>query len=372
MKRWSALFLAIVMVLCSACGGKERDTGKDISEVETDSVEGTETASEESTSQPAEEESNQSESEETEPESSEPEAVFDEISDTVWATSNVNIRTAPNTQSEVVTVLRAGQSVTRTGIASEWSRVTYEGMTCYISSAYLTTEEPVAATAANVSGMEGIGILCGNGTGHIVAIDPGHQAHGNSEPEPIGPGASATKAKVATGTAGVATGVAESVLNLNVAMQLKDALLARGYQVLMIRETQDVNISNAERAAVANASGAEIFLRIHANGSANQSVSGIVTMCPSAANPYVSYLYDSSYRLSSLLVNNMCAATGANNQGVLGVDDMSGINWCTIPVSIVEMGYMSNPTEDTLMNSPDYQALLVQGMAAAVDQYFGQ
>ena len=67
----------------------------------------------------------------------------------------------------------------------------------------------------------------------------------------------------------------------------------------------------------------------------------------------------------------MCAATGANNQGVLAVDDMTGINWSTIPVTIVEMGYMSNPTEDVLLNSADYQAKMVSAMVTAIDQYFG-
>lgn len=372
-KRVLPLFLILALVL-GGCQSK-KDEPQGISQAQTESGQTAEETPEESpeeterVTEPASE-AETSAAGESEAATEAPEEAtlsFAEVSETVWAVSNVNIRTAPNTDSEVITVLAAGQSVTRTGYGDSWSKVDYNGQTCYISSEYLTAEEPQTQAPAAVGG----GTFSGNGSGHIVAIDPGHQAHGNSEQEPIGPGASETKAKVSTGTQGVATGVAESVLNLNVSLQLKAELLARGYQVVMIRETQDVNLSNAERAAIANSSGAEIFLRIHANGSANPDVNGIVTMCPTAGNPYVSYLYDSSYRLSALLADNMCAATGANNQGVLAVDNMSGINWCTIPVSIIEMGYMSNPTEDTLMNSADYQAKLVQGMANAVDAYFG-
>lgn len=208
------------------------------------------------------------------------------------------------------------------------------------------------------------------GSGRIVAIDAGHQLHGNSEREPIGPGASETKAKVASGTTGVATGVPEYELTLSVSLKLRDELIARGYQVVMIRESNDVNLSNKERADIAGQSGAQIFVRIHANGSSNQDVNGALTLSPSPSNPYVSYLYDTSYALSESIVNNLCAVTGAVNKGVTLSDTMSGINWCTIPVSIVEMGFMSNPYEDQLMEDENYQYTMATGIANGIDEYF--
>lgn len=209
------------------------------------------------------------------------------------------------------------------------------------------------------------------GTGKKIAIDPGHQGHGNSEQEPIGPGASQTKAKVASGTTGRTTGVPEYQLNLDVSLKLRDELTARGYEVYMIRESNDVNISNAERAQAAADSGADILVRIHANGSENTSVAGALTMAPSSANAYLTdELVAQCQQLSQCIIASFCEATGANNQGVYQTDDMSGLNWCTIPATIVELGYMTNPEEDVKMQTEEYQNQMVQGIANGIDEYY--
>lgn len=205
---------------------------------------------------------------------------------------------------------------------------------------------------------------------YMVAIDAGHQGKGNYEKEPIGPGAKTTKAKVSSGTQGVASGVPEYKLTLVISKKVKEELLNRGYDVYMIRETHDVNISNKERADMANKSGADIFIRIHADGSTNSDVTGTSTLYPSKDNPYVSKLSKKSYALSDYIVDSICEQTGSKNRGAIARDDMSGINWCSIPVSIIEMGYMSNKKEDKLMQTEEYQNNIVEGICNGIDQYF--
>lgn len=210
--------------------------------------------------------------------------------------------------------------------------------------------------------------------GKKVAIDPGHQGSNvdMSDMEPIGPGSGEMKMKSTGGTTGQFTGVPESELNLNISKQLRTELEKRGYEVVLTREDQDTAISNKERALLAAESGADIYVRIHANGSEDSSANGAMTMVPSKENPYVSTLADSSYLLGQCIIDAYCNATGIRNNGVQLYDNMSGINWSKIPVTILEMGFMTNQSDDENMEKPEFQVKMVQGIADGIEEYFQQ
>ena len=269
-----------------------------------------------------------------------------------WTTDLVRFREEPNTDCEVLANIPRNTSIVTLYEENGWYRVEYNGEEGYVSADYVTFEEPTT-------------------NGIVVCIDPGHQASGDSTQEPNGPNSSNMKARVTGGTSGRFTGVMEYELNLQICLALRDELEARGYTVVMTRESHAVNISNMERAQFATNQGADISVRIHANGSDDASVSGALALAPSASNPYVSYLASDSQTLSQCVLNSYCAATGMNNQGVIANDTMTGINWCTVPVTILEMGYMTNSNDDYNMQDPGFQAQMVQGIANGIDAYFG-
>lgn len=270
----------------------------------------------------------------------------------MYTIKDTEVRMEPSEEAELYRTIYAKESVEVIESGAEWSTILLDDKEYYVLSEYLS-EELIETN------------------GFLVVIDAGHQGKGNYDQEPVGPGASQMKAKVASGTSGRTTGIPEYELTLALALKLQTELEARGYDVIMVRTTNDVNISNAERAEVANEVNADAFIRIHANGSENTSVNGAMTICQTPSNPYNGELYAESYELSEAVLDELVAATGCNKQYIWETDTMSGINWCQVPVTIVEVGYMTNPEEDTLMATDEYRNKIAEGLANGIDVYLG-
>lgn len=206
--------------------------------------------------------------------------------------------------------------------------------------------------------------------GHKIAIDPGQQKKNMSEQEPVGPGAATTTGKMSYGATSTTTGKREYEWSLEFAFVLKEELLARGYEVFMTRETHDVMISNAERAKMANESGSEIYVCLQADAATNTEAYGIYSQVPSQNNPFVGALYSKSRLLAKNLQNSLIASLGAKDRGVLENDNVVAINYSSIPVTVLQLGFMSNEMEDANLWNAEYQKKMAVAICDGIDAYF--
>lgn len=204
-----------------------------------------------------------------------------------------------------------------------------------------------------------------------VCIDPGHQEKGDPKGEPVAPGSGNKKPRVSSGTAGIATKKAEHVVNLEAAMVLKDLLVQKNYNVIMTRETANVNISNAERAEIANNSNANITIRIHCDSINDSGKTGATILVPAKNSQYTKNIYCESNKYAEILKKTL-QNNNVKVNGIFERSDITGFNWSRMPVVILEMGFMSNYNEDRMLSDPKYQKLLMECVSESIDKYSGE
>jgi N-acetylmuramoyl-L-alanine amidase len=205
--------------------------------------------------------------------------------------------------------------------------------------------------------------------GAVIGIDAGHQLHGNSSTESIASDSSVKKPKVSSGTSGVSSGIPEHELNLAVALKLQALLEKEGVEVIMSRTTADIDISNKERAEMMNESGADLVIRIHANGG-RASEDGAMMLVP---NGHVTKLIEAaSAEAGETILDRFITETGAKNLGVIPRNDMTGFNWSQVPVCLIEMGFMTNPEEDKKLSTDEYREKCAKGLATGIIEWYSE
>jgi len=207
----------------------------------------------------------------------------------------------------------------------------------------------------------------------VVVLDPGHDLHANSETEPIGPGSSMRKIKDGGGTHGVVSGLREADLNLAVGLRLRTLLEQGGIKVVMTRtRTAGTSIGNIARARIANKARARLFLRIHADGSTDPSARGTHTLYPAYRRGWTDDVYADSKRAAGIVQRALRSSLGFPDRGLQERSDYTGFNWSNVPVILVEMGFMTNPTEDRLLATRAYQARAALGLCRGTLQFLGR
>ncbi len=187
--------------------------------------------------------------------------------------------------------------------------------------------------------------------GKTIILDPGH---GGSDPGAIGPNR-----------------VREKDVTLNVAMKVKYLLQDAGARVIMTRsDDRDVygpNASDKEelqaRVNVARKNTADIFVSIHANSFINQAAHGTSTYY------YEKSTYDS--RLAESLQNGLVEFGGLYDRGIQEAN-FYVVKRTNMPAALVELAFISNPKEERLLNSAEFQQKLAEGICKGLSDFFSQ
>ena len=206
--------------------------------------------------------------------------------------------------------------------------------------------------------------------GHKIALDPGQQKNAMTADEPIGPGSSTTVDKMSYGATSTTTGKREYEWSLLFTLKLKEELVARGYQVILTREENDVELSNADRAKFVNESGAEAYVSIQADAASNAEAKGIYAQIPTKNNSFIGSMYEQCKNLASCMQSALIKETGAKDRGLSETDKVTTLNWSKVPVTVLQLGFMSNKEEDTNLWLDDYQKKMIKAICDGIDAYF--
>ncbi len=210
-------------------------------------------------------------------------------------------------------------------------------------------------------------------TAPVVVVDPGHDLRANPQTEPIGPGSSTLKIKDGGGTRGVVSGLTEAELNLRVGLRLRALLERAGVQVVMTRtRNAGASMGNIARARIANRAGARLFLRIHADGLGDRSARGTHTLHPALRRGWTDDVYAPSKRAARVVQGELVRALGFPDRGLNERGDFTGFNWADVPVILVEMGFMTNPTDDRLLATSAYQQRAAVGLCRGALRFVGR
>jgi N-acetylmuramoyl-L-alanine amidase len=185
----------------------------------------------------------------------------------------------------------------------------------------------------------------------VIAIDPGH---GGSDPGAIGPNK-----------------LQEKTVTLAVAQRVQALLEKAGAKVLMTRKT-DVDVFGPNASAVdelnartvaANNNKADVFVSIHINAFTNPTVGGTATYYYQKSN------YDAL--LADCIQSNLVSAAGLQDRGTYAAG-FYVIKRTQMPAVLTELGFISNPDEEKLLSTPQFQQKMAQGIVQGLDSFFSQ
>ena len=330
---------------------------------------------------------------------------FETVDETIYVQGdNVNLRSKPDSTSEKITAFNKGEELKRIGRSEKWSKVMYKDKEAYISSEFVSTQKPkVEETQAQSQVSDGaeIGLnpswkyadfskinsgkakmykASGNRKNKVVCVNAGHGTSGGSSVKTLSHPDSTPKVTGGTTAAGQVTSIAvsggmtfadgtsEASVTLAMAKVLKNELLSRGYDVLMIRESDDVQLDNIARTVIAN-NNADCHLALHWDSTSSNkgafymsvpNVASYRAMEPVASN------WQKHHKLGDSVISGLRGVgTKIFSNGSLEMD-LTQTSYSTIPSIDIELGDKASSHDESVLKNH------AKGIADGLDAFFAQ
>lgn len=152
----------------------------------------------------------------------------------------------------------------------------------------------------------------------------------------------------------------EKDITLDVAKQVRDMLVKKGYVVQMTRDS-DEYVSLQDRVAISENFKPDIFISIHVNSSTGTEASGIETH----------YYHQESIMLAQTLHASLASAIDTKNRGLFK-SKFYVINHTTVPAILMEIGFISNSAERAELNGSARKKATAKAIVEGVENYFDQ
>lgn len=227
--------------------------------------------------------------------------------------------------------------------------------------------KPGSPSAQAPSSSPDSGSKGGTYAGKTVCIDPGNQLN-PGQPEHTDPSQTNMTSPEERGR-GTLTGNPEDLINLDIAMKLKDLLEKDGMNVIMTREASDVQVGEINRAAIASKEGADLLASIHCPTSTDATRLGTQTIF-AAENQYNQGIFQKSKAAALYCQSEVLKSCGLEDLGTNPKKDRVVLNWSQVPAFQVEVAYLSNPRDDSMLSQEDFRWKVAWGLRNGIIKYF--
>lgn len=203
-----------------------------------------------------------------------------------------------------------------------------------------------------------------------IVIDPGHSNKSSNETEPVSPNSNELKLKDTLGSIGVSTKIPEYETTVSISLKLKESLERKGFNVILTKDSIFTPLSNIERANIANNANANLAIRIHCDSFGSSDAKGASMLVP-AVNGYITQdIVNISSDFGRKIIDTYTSEVGISNRGLVSRSDLTGFNWSKVPVVLLELGFISNPTEDNFLSRPANHTKIAEAIANGIEKCF--